>query len=139
MRETDRSYQTQCRNWDAYEQLGREMRQWPEFALMSAQHLEKRGLYAEYPDRAVTHAKDARGRPLFIQCSSCGRQHCTDAWLPFGYSSFNDRAQLGGDGSPARPYLYYCRDLSQCRGPKGGVSVPMRQSVNYSCTYQRCH
>lgn len=141
--ETNAHYLEQCRNLDAYRELTDDMKQWPTYPLMNTNHLALRGRYEHYPScNTVSFAKDKRDQPYFIKCSNCGRQHCTDAWLPFGYSSFWDRVHMAGDGSKERPYLYYCRDRSHC-APTGknaeDTGAPMRLAINYRCTYERCH
>ncbi len=150
-------YWAHCRNQESYEQLGREVSQWRVVELveikeeerrerlrplklgdfMPSVHVFNRGSYAEYPARTVSFGKDKRDQPYFIRCSKCGRHHCSDAWLPFGYVSFWQRMRMSGDGSPEKPYLFWCLDQQNCGTSATDDAGTMRRAINYSCTYAR--
>lgn len=145
-------YLDQCRDQDSYKQLNQWMPRWTVMKGMSPVHLRNRGQYELYPQRMVSFGNDKHGRPVFLRCAQCSRQHCTDAWLPFSYSSVWDRVRMSGDGSHNNPYLYWCRDVSQClpsnnnnnnnndKSPvdktKQAAAAMGPRSLHYSCASQ---
>lgn len=90
-------------------------------------HARMRGRYSEYPARMLTVDPATQ---LFVRCENCGRQHCTDPWMPGvgaepGYIALNDRVRMVAVPDQIQPWLsrsiYYCTvDLQRClsRSPK---------------------
>jgi hypothetical protein len=133
-----KDYADRCRDPQSYRALGDAMQHWQSYPLMSRKHLAARGNYSLYPDRLVSFPQERSGEPVFVPCANCARPHCSDAWLPFGYCSLWDRVTMVGDGSPERPYLYYCRDAERCV-KSGGGGGPLSLQLNYRCNYARSH
>jgi hypothetical protein len=120
--QANRVYWEQCYDEYSYKALAHQISYWPVMAGISLNHLALRGRHELYPASSLTTPPPPAQLPLFIACSLCGRPHCTDAWVPFGFHPFEDRVRVsGGEGTPDAPFTYCCRDTSRCCRTTGPI------------------